>query len=227
MTYPRMVQRATAIACFLGPALLILGSALYTTRPSGGGIFAGSELFNDPINKLEWVLCSYFGSLLILPAYFRLVAMVGERMPRLAMTAAPMGLLGIASLISGHNYEVSLATVDRAGIDVSWLTLIAPSGPSAAQLLVGLPIVLYFLSLLLLGYGVLRSGALPRWAGVPLIAAGLLQFDSAGPQPSGLPLLTWLLAVLCLALVYALVGARLWRGESAPAMAGREARTLA
>lgn len=211
--YTHLARRLTALACFLGPALLLLGSILYVVQPASGGLLADPETFNDPIHKLEWAFSGYFGHILLLPAFFALVARVGQRMPLLAITCAAMGLPGLAVAISSQNHEVSLATVDRNGMDVSWLTLVPSSGPSAAQLIVGLPIILYFLSMVILGIGVLRSSALPRWSGVPLILAGLLQFDATGPQPSGTPLLTWLLAALCLGLVYSQVGLLLWHGE--------------
>lgn len=224
MTYTHLARRATALACFLGPALLIVGSLLYLAQPGSGGLFVGPVVFNDPIHKLEWAFCNYFGLILLIPALFALAAIVGQRMQRLAVNAAAMGLLGICAALSSSYMEVYLAAVDRSGVDMSWLSLIPSSGPNPAQLIVGFPIILFFLSMVVMGYGVLRTGVLPRWAGALLIAAGLLQFDATGPQPSGLPLLTWLLAALCLAVVYAQVGARLWRGEGEPALAGQAAR---
>lgn len=158
MTYPFLARRATALVCVLGPALLILGSILYTVQPGSGGLFADLETFNDPIHKLEWALCGYFAYILLVPAFLALVAMVGQRMPLQAMTCAALGLPGFAAGISASYVEVSLATVDRSGVDMSWMTLYPSTGPTAAQLLVGLPIVLYFLSIIILGIGVLRSG---------------------------------------------------------------------
>ncbi len=243
MAYTRLAHRAQALACFLAPALFVLGSLLFVARLGPAGLFAGREVFNDTENKLEYMFFAYEAHLLMIPALFALAHFVGQKSPRLAVTCAALALFGLGSLIVNAYLELSVATAIRGGFPMNWdffvgdtisatepvgtqhlmegvclrngnIVRCGPVGPAPVLLFVGLPILLYFIAHILLGVGVLRTGVLPKWAGVLLIAAPLLQFDSNGPQPSGLPLLTSLLGALCLLVVYSLVGLRLWRGEA-------------
>lgn len=222
MTYAHLARRATALACFLGPALSILGVILYLARPGSPGLLADEAAFNIQANNVELVALGYFGHILLIPAFFGLAALVGQRQPRLAITAAAMGLLGIAAVV-GVNYQaVSIASAARSGVAIAW-DIFYQNGVSAAQLAVGLIHLLYHLAKIALGVGILRTGALPRWAGALLIVAGLAQFDSIGPGMAGARVLMLLLASLCLLAVFAQVGARLWRGEGEQALAGQAA----
>jgi hypothetical protein len=238
-----MAQRAQALACFLAPALFVLAYILHAARI---GLWASAPVFNDGDLKLEFALVEYWASLLMIPAWFALAQLVGQKAPRLAVICAVLGLAGLGPFITGAFLDLNVAVVVRNGfpmnsgffINADWLntgaeiTQVMPGvcqqagrivlcgspGVSAEQLLVGLPIVLYFIANLMLGVAVLRGGVLPRWSGVLLIAFALLQFDSTGPQLSGVPLFTGLLAALCLVAVYWRVGLRLWRGAAETAI---------
>jgi hypothetical protein len=240
-----MAQRAQALACLLAPALFVLAYILLAARI---GLWASNAVFNDGDSKLAYALVAYWASLLMIPAWFALAQLVGQQSPRLAVICAVLGLAGLGVFITVAYLDLNIAIANRGGFPMNWAFFIGgegfsatepagtqqliegvclrngdivrcgPSGPDALQLLIGLPIVLYFIANILLGIAVLRTGALPRWSGVLLIAFALLQFDSTGPQPSGLPLLTGLLASLCLLVVYSIVGLRLWRGAAETAI---------
>lgn len=243
MAYTRLAHRAQALACFLAPVLFVLAFLLVVARLGPASLFAEPAVFNDSENALEHSFSAYWAHLLMVPALFALAHLVGQKSPRLAVTCAVIALFGLGQLIASNELGMHVSIAVRNGFPMNWdffigdgfsatepagtqhlmegvclrngnIVRCGPVGPSAAQLLTGLPILLYFIALILLGVGVLRTGVLPKWAGVLLIAAALLQFDSQGPQPSGLPVLTGLLSALCLLVVYSMVGLRLWRGEA-------------
>jgi hypothetical protein len=244
MAYTRLAHRAQALACFLAPTLCVLAFLLFVAHLGPAGLLAGRAVFNDSINKpVNSELLLYEAHILMVPALFALAHLVGQQSPRLAVTSAVMALFGLGTVIAASYLGVHVTTAIRSGFPMNWdffigdgfsatepagtqhliegvclrngnIVRCGPTSPAPVLLFVGLPILLYFMAHILLGIGVLRTGALPRWAGVLLIAAALLQFDSNGPQPSGLPLLTGLLSGLCLLVVYGLVGLRLWRGEA-------------
>lgn len=242
MTYTHLTQRAQGLACFLAPVLLVLAWLLLATHY--GSLLIGSAVMNDSSNQIAWNFFAYWAHLLLIPALFGLAQLVGQKLPGLAVTCAALALLGLGTLIATHERGMNVAIAIRDGFPINWDFFInvdsttvgdssgserlidgvclrndkivrcgAPA-PSVEQLITGLPIILYFLAHILLGVALLRTGILPKWSGVLLIAAGLLQFDSTGPQPSGLPLLTGLLSALCLLVVYALAGRRLWREQA-------------
>lgn len=213
MTYSQLVQRALAVVCFVAPLLFVVALVILALRLAPSYIFTPPAQANLSANRVPAAfLVAYFAHLLMIPAFFTLTAMVGQRAPRLAVTSAVMGLLGLGPLICGSFLDVNLGLVTQAGTPMEW-DLFMPNGPRPEQLIMGLPILLYFLANILLGVTVWRMGVLPRWTGTLLIGAGLLMFDWTGPQLSGVPLLTGLLASLCLLVVYVQVGSRLWRSE--------------
>ncbi|MGQ0602977.1 MAG: hypothetical protein ACT4QE_14940 [Anaerolineales bacterium] len=216
MAYTRLAHRAQSLACFLAPALFVLAALMFIARLGPSGLFAGSAVFIDTGNKLEYAFYSYEAPLLMIPAMLALTSIVGQRLPRLGVMCTVLALFGLGTLIGVNYLNINMAIATRAGFPMTWdfFANFGEPGPSSEQLITGLPIMLYFLVNPLLGIGILRTGVLPRWLGALLFVAGLLQFDSNGPQVSGLPLLTGLLAGLCLMVVYAFVGLRLWRGEA-------------
>lgn len=219
MTYSQLAQRALAMACFVAPSLFVAGEATLALRLAPTYVLAPSTLFNLSVNKMQSAFLEYFAFLIMIPAFFALTSIIGQRAPRLAMTCAVMGLFGLGPLICGSYLNVNLAIASQAGTPMDW-DFFQQNGPRPEQLIMGLPIVLYFLANVLLGGVVWRTGVLPRWAGALLIAAGFLMFDWTGPQLSGRPLLTGLLAAVSLLLVYTLVGAQLWREADETRVAG-------
>jgi hypothetical protein len=241
MAYTRLAQRAQALACFVAPALLVLAYIMLAARI---GLFAKGSVFNDSSLKFEHAFWGYWGFLLLIPAWFALTHVVGQKSPRLAVICAAVALFGFGAGITGAFLDFNVAVAVRDGFPMNWdfftntdslnigqtvettqvmtgvclragkIVRCGPTGPSVEQLVMGLPLVLYFLANIVLGIAILRTGALPKWSGGLLIAAILLGFDSTGPQPSGLPMLTGLLSALCLLVVYSIVGLRLWRGEA-------------
>lgn len=246
MTYTRLAYRAQGMACFLAPALSMLAWLLLAANY--GSLLIAPALMNDSSNQIAWNLVSYWAYLCLIPAFFGLAHLVGQKSPNVAIICVALALLGFGVLITAHGRGLDVGIAIRDGFPINWdffvnMDSINPGestteqliegvclrnqkivrcgepGPSIEQLIVGLPLMLYFLANILLGVAVLRTGVLPRWSGLLLIAAGLLQFDSNGPQPSGLPLLTGFLAALCLLVVYVLAGWRLWQGQAEGAMA--------
>jgi hypothetical protein len=218
MTYARFVQRAQALACILAPSFYILAAISFIVQHGPASLFASRDAFNYTLSRVAYSLFSYEAHLLMIPAFFALTTVVGQRLSRLTSVGAVMAFLGLGTLVGANYQSVHVEVAERGGLDISW-DFYMQSGIAVEVLLIGLPIILYFLANILLGIGILRSGAMPRLSGVLLMAAGLLQFDSNGPQLSNLPLLTGLLAGLCLLVVYSSVAARLWRSENqTPAM---------
>lgn len=244
MAYTRLAHRAQGLACFLAPALLVLAYVLLATRAGSSGLFAKGSVFNDSSLKLEHAFVGYWAFLLLIPAFFALAHFVGQKSPRVAVICAAAAVFGLGPHITGAFLDANVAIAARDGFPINWdffinvdslnggqavettqvmtgvclragkIVRCGPMGISVEQLVMGLPILLYFLAHITLGIAILRTGALPKWVGGLLIASSLLHFDSTGPQPSGVPLLTGLLSALCLLTVYSLVGLRLWRGEA-------------
>jgi hypothetical protein len=242
MAYTHLVHRAQALACFLAPVLFVVAFLLFWLHLGPSGLLAGSAVFNETSNNpAHFHFLMYEALILMIPAVFALTHLVGQTLPRLAATCAILAVFGLAAPIASHYLVLNVATAVQGGFPMNWDFFVGDSfsssepvgteqlmegvclrngkivrcgapAPKAILLFAGLPILLYFLVHVLLGAGVLRTGALPRWSGVLLIAAGLLHFDSTGPQPSNLPLLTGLLSGLCLLVVYSMVGLRFWRG---------------
>jgi hypothetical protein len=221
-----------------------LAYLLYVFQPSPSGLFVGRVTFNQTVNsQTSFHYLLYFALILMIPAVFALTYLVGQKSPRLAVTCAAMALFGLAAVLAAHFLQLHIATAIQSGFPMNWDFFLGDSfgtsEPAGTEQLMegvclrngwivrcgaprlnpilmvaGLPILLYFLAHILLGVAVLRTGALPKWAGALLIAAALLHFDSTGPQPSNLPVLTGLLSSLCLLVVYCLVGLRLWSGKA-------------
>jgi hypothetical protein len=252
MTYSRLAHRAQGLACFLAPALAVLAWLLLAAHY--GSLLIVPIVMNNSSNQIAWNFFGYWAHLLLIPAFFGLAHLVGQKSPKLAVTCTILALLGLGTLITSHMRGMDVGIAIRDGFPINWDFFInvdstvvgAPAlgqptnnetliegvclrnnkivrcgalGITTEQMIVGLPIMLYFLANILLGVSIIRTGALPKWSGVLLIAAALLQFDATGPQPSGLPLLTGFLAALCLLLVYPLAGLRLWRGQVEGSMA--------
>lgn len=213
MAYTRFAQRAMGLACFLAPTLFLLAFLVYLPKLAPGYLFAPPEQAHASLNRLEFNFISYEANILLIPAFFALTYVVGQRAPRLAIACVVMGLYGLAVLITSANLDVNFSIATQAGTPVEW-DFFQKNGPNALQLVMGLPIVLYFLANILLGVGVFRTGALPRWLGAVLIVAGLFQFDTMGPNMMRVPMLTGTLAAMGLLIVYGHVGLRLWRGEA-------------
>lgn len=252
MSYTRLAHRAQGLACFIAPALLALAFLQLAARY--GSLFVGGAIMNDTRNQLEYHFFGYWAYLLMIPALFALAYFVGQKSPRLAVMCAVFALLGLGAGVAQSKEQVDVAVSIRDGFPINWdffinidstqvgetlnteqlmegvclrggrIVRCGPPGTSVEQLILGLPVLLYFIAHILLAVGIVRTGALPKWSGLLLIAAALLNFDSTGPQPSGVPLLTGLLSALCLLVVYSMVGLRLWRGEAeAPIMQGQRA----
>jgi hypothetical protein len=213
MTYTRLAQRAMALACFLAPMLFLIHFIVHALALAPHYFMAPPKLVQASEHQLYSEFIGYWSAVLLIPAFFGLTYVVGQRVPRLAIVCAVMGLVGMVVLVCGSYLNVNVAIATQAGRPMEWDFFLNLGGPSPLQLIMGLPILLYFIANIILGIGVLRTGALPRWSGALLIAAGFLMFDWTGPQLSGVPLITGSLAAICLVIVYALVGARLWLGQ--------------
>lgn len=98
MAYTRLAHRAQALACFVAPALLALAYIMLAARI---GLFAKGSQFNDGSLKLEYALLGYWASLLLIPAWFALVYLVGQKSPRLAVICATIALFGFGPVIVG------------------------------------------------------------------------------------------------------------------------------
>lgn len=201
MTYSRMAQRAAGVACFLAPAAWLTATLFQVA-----GSNPGSGIAN------------YYFGLLLMPAFYALTFVVGKQTPRLALVCAVMGTLGIPVIITSGYIELATSIVSQqTGTHMGWDFFLNQAGDMLwILLIVGLPITLFFLSQIILGGSILRTGVLPRYVGALLIAYAILNFvHTAGPVKSGIALLPGILSAVCLLAAYSVLGIHLWRGDAA------------
>jgi hypothetical protein len=163
--YQNLCQKFLGIAFIVGPLLFILAALVFTVIT----VQHGSELEAQERLYTEGFFMSY-AVILFIPIYLELARLLGQHCPRYGLLCAVLGLFGMAAAVLAATARIWQLTFIRAGINESvWdllaatpelmpLALLAPFGP---------------LTNALLGIGLLRVPAFPRWSAVLLIVGGI------------------------------------------------------
>jgi hypothetical protein len=203
-TYQSLQQKVLGLAFILGPLLLTMGAVIY---------LLGIE--RSPDGTTSWVegIFMAFGMLMMVPSYFELARILGQRAP----------LFGILCTITGLGWAVAivpavarLIQVDiiNAGLNESIWNVIGKH-PGWVPLFIAIGLGMF--TSLFLGSGLLWRGGVSRWIAVLLILAPIFFFLGQGEGENiawwrvnifyPLACLTWLAAL-------APIGVRYLAGES-------------
>ena len=158
MTYQTLQQKALGLAFILGPLLMTIGAAIY---------LLGIE--RSPDGTSSWVEGIFlgFGALIMVPCYFELARILGQRAPVFGIICAVTGL-GWAIGLLPSSFRIMQVEIINAGLNESiWNVGFIHLGwvPFSIWMFLGM-----FTSLFL-GIGLLWKGGISRWSAVLLILA--------------------------------------------------------
>lgn len=201
MQYQLLVQRLQGLACILGPLLGLLGAVAFV---------AGHQV-------LEGVI-GYYGMILFIPLYLTLAGIIGQQRPFYGLLCVILGLFAGAFGPFSSAMRVVYVALVRAEVPGA---LAAGNFDAAMEALfyghpefvvLGILGLLWPLTHILNGVGLLRLGKPFSWSGILLVAGGV-SFFIAQALAVGLPVFYPLAMALLLA-GSAPVGWRLLQGAS-------------
>ena len=157
-SYQTLQQKVLGLAFILGPLLMTIGAAIY---------LLGIE--RSPDGTSSWVEGIFlgFGALIMVPCYFELARILGQRAPVFGIICAVTGL-GWAIGLLPSSFRIMQVEIINAGLNESiWnVGFIHPGWvPFSIWMFLGM-----FTSLFL-GIGLLWKGGISRWSAVLLILA--------------------------------------------------------
>jgi hypothetical protein len=156
-TYQTLQQKALGLAFILGPLFLIVGAVIYLL---GIGLNPGRAH-----SWIEGIFMTY-GIILMIPIYFELARILGQRSPIFGIICAITGL-GWGIGVMGATNRLMQVELIRVGLNEDIFDLFNHPG--------WMPVIIWMLlgmfTSLLLGIGLLWRGGIPRWAAVLLILA--------------------------------------------------------
>ena len=158
--YQTLQQKMLGLAFILGPLLFVIGAAAYVM---GIGL--------TPFGTDSWVDAIFFGYgvMLMIPVFFELARILGQRAPVFGIICAIAGLCWAFFEIP---VALKLTQMDiiNAGLNES-IWAISPSFAGWTPLFIG--VALGHFAPLLFGIGFLWKGGIPRWAAGLLIVGGI------------------------------------------------------
>jgi hypothetical protein len=209
-TYQNLQQKALGLAFILGPLLITVGAAIF---------LLGIE--RSPDGTGSWVegIFMAFGFLIMVPIYFELARILGQRAPLFGIICAVTGLgWGIAVVPAAAR----LIQVDiiNAGLNESIWNVLA-SHPGWMFFFIWMFLGMF--TSLFLGAGLLWKGGLPRWSAILLILAPIFFVLGQGAGEDiawwqvnifyPLACLTWLAALAPVGLRYLAGGSHVYELE--------------
>lgn len=159
-TYQTLQQKMLGLAFILGPLLFVIGAAAYVM---GIGL--------TPFGTDSWVDAIFitYGGLVMIPVYFELARILGQRAPIFGIICAVAGLCwGLFAMPA--TLKLTQIDIINAGLNESIWTV---SGSYAGWTPLFIGIALLHLTPLLFGIGFLWKGGIPRWAAGLLIVGGI------------------------------------------------------
>ncbi len=202
-TYEMLQQKLTGLAFILGPLFLVTGAVIYLL---GIGL--------SPNGYHSWVegIFMTYGIILMIPIYFELARILGQRAPIFGTICAITGLGWGIGAMGGTNRLMQVELV-RVGLNQDVFDLFNHPGWT--------PIVLWMMlgmfTSLFLGIGLLWKGGIPRWAAVLLILATIFfVMGQATEEELGLlgPTVFYPLACLSWLAALAPIGLRYLAGDT-------------
>jgi hypothetical protein len=172
--YDHLYNKLAGITLIAGPLLLVIAAIV---AAAGLGTTTGRWYENFPEGALMIV-----GFSLLIIGLQALSGRIGLSMPRLGIVIALMSVFGIAGAIMPSFTRVEGSIMVARGITAEQLDLVHNAETMTPAEFFILPfIICFFLSFLLIAYGLWRVKASPRWA--PLVlAAGSILFPMAQAQ---------------------------------------------
>ena len=158
--YQTLQQKMLGLAFILGPLLFVIGAAAYVM---GIGL--------TPFGTDSWVDAIFitYGGLVMIPVYFELARILGQRAPIFGIICAVTGLCwGLFAIPA--TLKLTQIDIINAGLNASIWTV---SGSYAGWTPLFIGIALLHLTPLLFGIGFLWKGGIPRWAAGLLIVGGI------------------------------------------------------
>ena len=203
MQYEQMVRKGMAVACFLFP-LLLLVSAIYRlmgedTIYETSGFLSSNDIYVHNFLWLAWLSG--------IVAMLGLVQLIKDRKPIVAFLCTIFVFIGSVMQLAGYKDSARTADLRQLGFDIYWNT---SSGMTPAFFEVfGATVLLWVIGLIIAAVVVWRTAVLPKW--VPLIAiVGTVAYAVSENVPGTVGGIITLIAVISFALVFSLVGVRLW-----------------
>jgi hypothetical protein len=200
--YDQLQQTALGLAFILGPILMLAAAVTFVL---------GIKVTPDGLGSVTEGVFGVYGVILFIPIYLELARRLGQTSPVFGICCAITGLLGGAGgILAMGDRVLNRGVLVAAGVDATlYATIVETMIPEV--LAVGLIALLFPLTSILLGIGLLRAKTLAGWAAIALVLAGIL---FAGAQvtetPFGLTVLypgaciLWLAALAPLGLRYLL-----------------------
>jgi hypothetical protein len=187
------------VAFILGP-LLMTASALVLLA----GVGVNPPPF-DWSSHIEAVIGIY-GIILFIPVYLELARLLGQKSPGFGLVTTVTGLFGAACGAAPMAFRIVIHDVVVAGASPELLAAMA--GTETWQSLAAFIICILFpITSILLGIGLLRSESVAGWQSVLLIVAGVVFLiaqaaEIAVPVTNLIAHVTWLAALVPLGLRY-------------------------
>ena len=191
-TYQQLQQKALGLAFILAPLLLVTGAVVY---------LLGIERSLD--GTTSWVegIFMAFGMMLMPPVNLELARILGQRAPRLGIYCAAT-VLGLSFGIIPASHRLLQASLVNAGINES-VWQVSSQHMGSAPLLIFM--FLGFLTVIILGIGLWRQGALPARSALLLAITPILFIIGQGGDDTiawwqvnifyPLACITWLIAL--------------------------------
>lgn len=162
MKFEQWVRKLVGIALIIGPLLLVI-YALFDMADelAPAGVFG------------------FYGGILLLVSALWLSWQIGQQSPRLGITCLITGLLGGIILVMAPVDRLTGEMLLREGVSETAIDAVIEDVPWQLML-VWINGLLFPLSWMLIGYGLQRVAAVPRWQSAVLIAGGFSFFIGQG-----------------------------------------------
>lgn len=199
-SYQTLQRKLVGLAFILGPLLMVIGAVTYVL---GIGLIPSGE--DTWINSVLMI----YGGLVMIPVYFEMARLLGQRAPIFGAICAVAGLSwGLFTAPATLNLlEQDLVNL---GITEPVIAMV-PTWGGWAPVFVGLAVL--HLTPILFGIGFLWKGIIPRWSAGLLILSAISLAIGVGTDDAGWALFYTLFATSLL-IALAPIGVRYLAGDS-------------
>lgn len=154
MAFESLVKRLIGIAMVVGPLLAVIAGMFYMA---------------DEV--VPAALFGFYGGILMLVAYLWLAWLVGQHSSRLGVVCLVAGLLGGSIFFMAPVEDLTREMLAREGVSEAALDAVIEEVPWQLAL-IWINGLLFPLSWVLVGIGLLRANAIQRWGAILLIITG-------------------------------------------------------
>jgi hypothetical protein len=178
-------NRILAATCIAAPLFGVVAGA---ANPALGGSNSSKLLAISRHSGAFYVyaICILISSYLLVPAVLGLIAVVRESQPRWTLFGGPLAVVGTLVAVGDAATELVYWQMGKPAADQAQMVALADrydtaAGASVVYAIGGLATIV---GIALLGAGLWRSGAAPRWAGVALpvaMIANIAGFSMGNP----------------------------------------------